>query len=162
MPTGDEISYFPFNFVLNDGDGGNRDNQIQWSTKANADGQWWNTPAQWPAVALAGRTMEAEDTTRVNIAVEELPGEIVLDQNYPNPFNPSTSIQFSLPASETVTLRVFDAMGRTVATLLDRKPHMAGKYTVQFNGAGLASGVYFYRLETGSSVLMTRRMLLIK
>ncbi len=162
LPTGDEISYFPFNFVLNDGDGGNRDNQIQWSTKANADGQWWNTPAQWPAVALVGRTMETEDTTRVDIAVEELPGEIVLDQNYPNPFNPSTSIQFSLPASETVTLRVFDAMGRTVATLLDRKPHMAGKYTVQFNGAGLASGVYFYRLETGSSVLMTRRMLLIK
>ena len=159
LPTGDEISYFPFNFVLNDGDGGNRDNQIQWSTKANADGQWWNTPAQWPAVALVGRTME----TGVNIAaVDELPGEIVLDQNYPNPFNPTTSIQFSLPASESVTLRVFDAMGRTVATLLDRKPHMAGKYTVQFNAEGLASGIYFYRLETGSSVLMTRRMVLIK
>lgn len=162
LPTGDEIGYFPFNFVLNDGDGGNRDNQIQWSTKANADGQWWNTPAQWPAVALVGRTMETEDTTRVNIAVEELPGEIVLDQNYPNPFNPTTSIQFSLPASESVTLRVFDAMGRTMATLLDRKPHMAGKYTVQFNAEGLSSGIYFYRLETGSSVLMTRRMVLIK
>lgn len=158
LPTGDEIGYFPFNFVLNDGDGGNRDNQIQWSTKANADGQWWNTPAQWPAVALVGRTME----TGVNVEVEELPGEIVLDQNYPNPFNPSTSIQFSLPASESVTLRVFDAMGRTVATLLDRKPHMAGKHTVQFNAEGLASGIYFYRLETGSSVLMTQRMVLIK
>ncbi|MXW15344.1 MAG: T9SS type A sorting domain-containing protein [Rhodothermaceae bacterium] len=162
LPTGDEISYFPFNFVLNDGDGGNRDAQIQWSIKSNADGQWWNTPAQWPPVALVGRTVETEDTTRVNIAVEELPGEIVLDQNYPNPFNPSTSIQFSLPASESVTLRVFDAMGRTVATLLDRKPHVAGKHTVQFNAEGMASGIYFYRLETGSSVLMTRRMILIK
>ncbi len=157
LPTGAEIRYFPFNFVLNDGDGGNRDAQIQWSIKSNADGQWWNTPAQWPAVALVGRATRVDITT-----IEELPGEITLDQNYPNPFNPSTSIQFSLPTSEIVTLRVFDAMGRTVATLLDRKSHAAGKHTVQFNAGGLASGVYFYRLETGSSVLMTRRMLLIK
>ncbi len=157
LPTGLDIAYYPFNFVLNDGDGANRDNQIQWSIKANADGAWWNTPAQWPAVALVGRG------TRTNIArVKELPDEIVLDQNYPNPFNPSTLIQFSLPASETVTLRVFDSLGRTVATLLDRKLHTAGKHTVQFNAAGLASGVYLYRLETGSSVLMTRRMTLIK
>ncbi len=162
LPTGDEIGYYPFNFVLNDGDGGNRDNQIQWSIKANADGQWWNTPAQWPAVALVGMATEDEDTTRVDVAVEELPGEIVLDQNYPNPFNPTTSIQFSLPAAETVTLRVFDSLGRTVTTLLDRKPHMAGKHMVQFDAEGLASGVYFYRLEAGSSVLMTRRMLLLK
>ncbi|MXZ17533.1 MAG: T9SS type A sorting domain-containing protein [Rhodothermaceae bacterium] len=158
LPSGDEIAYFPFNFVLNDGDGGNRDAQIQWSIRSNADGQWWNTPAQWPPVALVGMQME----TGVNIEVEELPGEIVLDQNYPNPFNPSTSIQFSLPVTESVTLSVFDAMGRTVATLLDRKPHVAGKHTVQFNAEGLASGIYFYRLETGSSVLMTRRMVLIK
>lgn len=157
LPTGSEIKYFPFNFALNDGDGGQRDNQIQWSTKANADGQWWNTPAQWPAVALAGRG------TRTDLApTEEIPDEIVLEQNYPNPFNPSTSIEFVLPASETVTLRVFDSLGRTVAMLLDRKLHTAGKHTIQFNAAGLASGVYLYRLEAGPSVLMTRRMLLVK
>lgn len=157
LPTGTDISYFPFNFVLNDGDGGNRDNQIQWSIKGNADGQWWNTPAQWPAVALAGRG------TRTDIAeTKALPDQIVLEQNYPNPFNPSTSIRFSLPASETVTLRVFDSLGRTVVTLLDQKLHAAGTHTVQFNAEGLASGVYLYRLEAGSSVLMTRPMLFVK
>ena len=157
LPTGSDISYFPFNFVLNDGDGGNRDNQIQWSLKGNADGQWWNTPAQWPAVALAGRG------TRTDVAeAQEIPEEITLEQNYPNPFNPSTSIRFTLPASESVTLRVYDTLGRSVATLLDQKPHTAGTHTVRFDGAGLASGVYLYRLEVGASVLMTRYMQLIK
>ncbi|MCY3488462.1 MAG: T9SS type A sorting domain-containing protein, partial [Bacteroidetes bacterium] len=84
------------------------------------------------------------------------------EQNYPNPFNPSTVIEFALPTAETVTLRVFDSMGRTVATLLNQKVHPAGFHTIQFNASGLASGVHLYRLETESSVLMTRRMLLIK
>ena len=54
LPSNDEIGYFPFNFVMNDNEGGGRDNQIQWSVKPNADGDWWKTPAQWPAVALVG------------------------------------------------------------------------------------------------------------
>ena len=285
LPTGSDVSYFPFNFVLNDGDGGNRDNQIQWSIKGNAGGLWYRTPAQWPAVALAGReaqggmmraeielsemaagaaittlsvdeagsqtyyvkltseptadvmvaitgqdgtdltldndgdastdfsgltfTMQNWDTAQavmmtaaidgdgdddmvtlvhtasstdmdydgktMNLEVtvtdvtqtsledaNELPKEIALDQNYPNPFNPSTSIQFALPESETVTLRVFDTLGRPVATLLNQKPHTAGMHTVSFEGSGLASGVYIYRLEVGASVVMTRYMQLIK
>ena len=103
------------------------------------------------------------DVTQTNLEdANELPREIALDQNYPNPFNPSTSIRFALPESETVTLRVYDTLGRPAATLLDQKPHTAGTYTVRFDGAGLASGVYLYRLEIGASVLMTRYMQLIK
>ena len=158
FPAGEEVKYFPFNFVLNDADGGTRDNQIQWSTKGNADGRWWNTPAQWPAVALSAPTSAPTSI----VGAEELPEEIILEQNYPNPFNPSTSIQFSLPASETITLRVFDSLGRTVSTLIDQKLHTAGTHTIQFNASGLASGIYLYRLEAGSSILMSRRMLLIK
>lgn len=171
LPTGDAIGYFPFNFVLNDGDGGNRDNQIQWSTKANADGQWWNTPAQWPAVALTGRVLqeeedveggEEEEDTSTNLAeLDELPDEIVLGQNYPNPFNPSTSIHFLLPKAESITLRVYDSMGRAVATILDQIPYTAGTHTVYFDATGLASGVYMYRLDAGEGAL-TRLMLLVK
>ncbi len=103
------------------------------------------------------------DVTQTNLEdANELPKEIALDQNYPNPFNPSTSIRFALPESETVTLRVYDTLGRPAATLLDQKPHTAGTHTVRFDGAGLASGVYLYRLEVGASVLMTRYMQLIK
>ena len=103
------------------------------------------------------------DVTQTNLEdANELPKEIALDQNYPNPFNPSTLIRFALPESETVTLRVYDTLGRPAATLLDQKPHTAGTHTVRFDGAGLASGVYLYRLEVGASVLMTRYMQLIK
>ncbi len=103
------------------------------------------------------------DVTQTNLEDDGgLPKEIALEQNYPNPFNPSTVIEFALPTAETVTLRVFDSMGRTVATLLNQKVHPAGFHTIQFNASGLASGVHLYRLETESSVLMTRRMLLIK
>ncbi|MXZ04418.1 MAG: T9SS type A sorting domain-containing protein, partial [Rhodothermaceae bacterium] len=110
-----------------------------------------------------GKTMNLEvtvtDVTQTSLEdANELPKEIALDQNYPNPFNPSTSIRFALPESESVTLRVFDTLGRPVATLLNQKPHTAGTHTVSFDGAGLASGVYIYRLEVGASVVMTRYM----
>jgi len=74
------------------------------------------------------------------------PSVFRLEQNYPNPFNPSTTIKFSIPSSEFVTLKVFDLLGREVATLVDEyKP--AGSYEVQFEGSSLSSGIYFYRLK---------------
>ena len=82
-----------------------------------------------------------------------LPAGVALDQNYPNPFNPATSIGYRLPASARVALRVFDLLGREVATLVDGV-QPAGYRTASFSGAGLASGVYIYRLTTpyGSQV----------
>ena len=157
LPSGTDIRYMPFNIALNDGDGANRDTQIQWSIKGNAGGQWWNTPAEWMTVAMAGRLT----VTDVEEA-EELPGSIALGQNYPNPFNPATSIQFALPASEKVTLRVFDLLGRPVATLLDGQTMAAGTHTVRFNGANLASGQYIYRLEAGGAYVESKWMVLVK
>ena len=156
-PTGTDIRFIPFNIALNDGDGGNRDTQIQWSIKGNADGQWWNTPAQWMTVAMAGRltvTSVEGDTP--------LPESIALEQNYPNPFNPATSIQFALPAADKVTLRVFDLLGRPVATLLDGQTMGAGTHKVRFNGQNLASGHYIYTLEAGGQYVESKRMVLIK
>ena len=79
-------------------------------------------------------------------------------QNYPNPFNPSTTIKFSIPNSQFVTLKVYDMLGREVTTLVNEgKP--AGNYEVKFNGNGLASGTYFYQIRAGNFVETTSYLL---
>ncbi len=95
---------------------------------------------------------ESEPTT--------LPNNITLFQNYPNPFNPSTVISFQLPVSSSVKLAVFDMLGRKIATLVDGKSP-AGLQEVTFNAQGLASGMYFYRLEANGFTL-TKRLTIIK
>jgi hypothetical protein len=76
-------------------------------------------------------------------------GRFDLNQNYPNPFNPSTSISFSLPTQSFVSLRVFDVIGREVATIVSEEMP-SGSYIRQWNAVGFPSGVYFYRLQAGS------------
>ncbi|MBI2418113.1 MAG: T9SS type A sorting domain-containing protein [Ignavibacteriales bacterium] len=83
-----------------------------------------------------------------------------LNQNYPNPFNPSTIISYQLQTSGDVKLIVYDMLGNTVATLVNGS-QTAGEHTVSFNAAGIASGVYFYRLQTGK-LNETRKMLLVR
>ena len=83
-----------------------------------------------------------------------------LFQNYPNPFNPSTKIEFSVPKSTFVTVKVFNLLGEEVATLASQELH-AGRYTVDWNASSAPSGVYFYRLTAGSSV-DTKKMLLLR
>jgi hypothetical protein len=84
----------------------------------------------------------------------------VLDQNYPNPFNPSTVIDYQLPVVSHVTLKVYDVLGRLVATLVDEK-QTAGEHSASFDARRLASGVYFCRLVAGSQIA-TRKMILLK
>ena len=71
-----------------------------------------------------------------------------LHQNYPNPFNPSTHISFDVQRNCHVTLKVYDVMGRRVSTLVNQQMEK-GHHTVQFNGEGLSSGIYHYRIEMG-------------
>ena len=89
-----------------------------------------------------------------------VPSAFVLEQNYPNPFNPVTTIRFTLPANSDVSLAVYSVLGQKVMTLIDR-PLGAGHHSVRFDGTGVASGVYFYRLSTGVGV-ETKRMMLIR
>jgi hypothetical protein len=83
-----------------------------------------------------------------------------LNQNYPNPFNPSTSIGYQITTQSYISLKVFDVLGREVATLVNenKKP---GSYEVEFDGSNLSSGLYFYRLQT-SNFLETKKLLLLK
>ncbi len=83
-----------------------------------------------------------------------------LKQNYPNPFNPTTNISYSIQKNGFVSLKVYDALGREVTTLVNEvKP--AGNYLVNFNAAGLASGIYFYRLQAGGFT-QNHKMILLK
>jgi hypothetical protein len=89
------------------------------------------------------------------------PHRFFLCQNYPNPFNPQTTISYSLPRESIVTLRVYDLIGREVATLLHNDREPAGNHEVSFGGATLPSGAYFYRLSA-EGCIETKRMVLIK
>jgi len=88
------------------------------------------------------------------------PRELGLSQNYPNPFNPTTEITFGLPRTTVATLKIFDVLGRDVATLKEGTMQ-AGEHRVTFDARNLPSGVYFCRLQSGSDT-RTRKMLLIK
>ncbi len=90
---------------------------------------------------------------------KNVPSEFTLQQNYPNPFNPSTTINFSLPTSQNVKLEVFNMLGETVATLIN-KPMSAGNHKYEFNASNINSGLYLYRITAGSFVEIKKMMLL--
>lgn len=89
-----------------------------------------------------------------------IPKTFALEQNYPNPFNPATSIKYQLPSPERVSIKIFDILGKEVATLVneDMEP---GYYEVRYDASNLASGLYFYRIEAGSFT-DTKKMILVK
>jgi hypothetical protein len=89
-----------------------------------------------------------------------LPLVFALRQNYPNPFNPSTTIRYELAKASRLTLRVYDLVGRLVATLVDgEKP--AGSYQVELNAGALPTGVYFYRMQT-QSFTTTKKLVVMR
>lgn len=92
--------------------------------------------------------------------IEQIPSFYSLHQNFPNPFNPVTVITYELPKDNHVSLKIFDAIGREVAELVNREQTI-GKYSVNFNGESLASGLYFYRLIAGDFV-ETKKMILLQ
>ncbi len=96
----------------------------------------------------------------MNTAVEDLPKLYAMKQNFPNPFNPSTVIHYELPQNSLVTLKVYDVLGNLVNTLVNQY-QTKGRYDINFNADNLASGIYFYRLQSGSFI-STKKMLLLK
>jgi type IX secretion system substrate protein len=90
-----------------------------------------------------------------------VPKVFALNQNFPNPFNPSTSIKFTVPVASVVNLKIYDALGREVSSLLNNYALAAGNYVYDFNAAGLTSGVYFYKLTAGD-FSDVKKMVLVK
>jgi hypothetical protein len=104
--------------------------------------------------------------TDVQPVDDRIPKEFALKQNFPNPFNPTTTIAFSLPKQETVTLQVFDMLGRLVTTLVDGKDLIPGNYEIVWDGKDrnnvqAASGVYLYRIQTHSFAAV-KKMVMVK
>jgi len=116
----------------------------------------WNSQAEEALVAKYYKGL----LTSVKLANNTLPKVFSLSQNYPNPFNPSTIINYALPQSGNVTLKVYNIIGQEVATLFQGF-QKAGSYTANFDASKLASGVYMYRLQAGQFDA-TKKMLYLK
>jgi hypothetical protein len=116
--------------------------------------------AEYAAIDAALTSGVPAGTDDVESNVAALPAGFEMSQNYPNPFNPTTKISYTVPQASDVTLKVYDSMGREVATLVDGYK-AASSYEVKFDGANLASGVYFYTLEA-KDFKTTNKMMLLK
>ncbi|MBN8572021.1 MAG: T9SS type A sorting domain-containing protein [Ignavibacteria bacterium] len=89
-----------------------------------------------------------------------VPKKFNLSQNYPNPFNPTTRINYELPITNYVSIKIYDINGKVVVNLVNENKQ-AGYYTLEFNGANLSSGMYFYRIEAGEFSAV-KKMVLVK
>ena len=151
LPAGNKIAFFAYDPLSLNSD---TENEVEYfwygfmNTAPHAEPllDWFGIPVE----------VEKED--------DLLPKAYILSQNYPNPFNPSTIIKYALGGRQLVTLKVFDLLGREVATLVnEEKP--AGNYEVEFKSPvgslQLASGIYFYRLQAGSYI-ETKKMIYLK
>ncbi|MDR3666796.1 MAG: T9SS type A sorting domain-containing protein [Ignavibacteriaceae bacterium] len=113
------------------------------------------------AGGIAGVVIKYSTPTSVNPENNLIPADYKVSQNFPNPFNPSTVINYQLPQSSYVSLKVYNSLGQEVATLVNGFIS-AGTHDVQFNASNLSSGVYFYVIKAGDSFFQTKKMMLIK
>lgn len=112
-----------------------------------------------PVVGLSNSVIPFSSEGHENLE-NNIPFTYSLNQNYPNPFNPSTFIEYSIANADKVELKVYDLLGREVATLVNEIQN-PGSYNVMFNASGLSSGIYFYRIVSGS-FSQVRKMILVK
>jgi len=116
--------------------------------------------ARWTLLGDPALVIKSRGTASNDDPPAGMPSDYVLDQNFPNPFNPSTTIQYALPHATFVRLSVFNTLGQRVAVLRDGVQE-AGYHQAEFDGAHVSSGVYYYRIETGSFTAM-KKMMLVK
>lgn len=115
----------------------------------------WGLINTWEALKL-GRNL-----TGVSTHTTEIVNGYSLSQNYPNPFNPTTNLEFRISDLGFVTLKVFDIVGKEIATLVNERKS-PGRYSVKFNGNNFSSGIYYYSLYVNGTVMQTRKMMLVK
>ncbi|MFN0156938.1 MAG: T9SS type A sorting domain-containing protein [Bacteroidota bacterium] len=122
------------------------------NTDANNNSDWVILPSTF-GVPNQGQTVSVQD-------VDFVPRKFTLNQNFPNPFNPTSTIRFDLPNSNDVVLKVYDVLGKEIATLVN-EALVPGTHETTFDGSELASGIYFYRIQAGQFV-ETRMLVLLK
>jgi len=144
---------FSFQLQIDDNDGAGRTHTANWwYSPANAD---WQNTLQWGDAKLGPGGSTGVDSKSPSVVAG-----YELAQNYPNPFNPSTEISFTLAKSGKVKLAVYELLGKEIAVLVNGMRN-AGSQTATFNAKNFSSGVYFYKLEAGNTVL-AKKMILLK
>lgn len=156
----------------------NKEGVLQWNESYNFE-DYLSTPTDLIVdnsgnVIVAGYSSKAGEEWIWSIVKYKQPGFIPLDvkddvkpplefalyQNYPNPFNPVTTIKYQIPQSGTVTIKVYDVLGKEIATLANEEKS-AGSYEVKFDASRLSSGVYFYKIRAGEYISV-RKMILLR
>jgi hypothetical protein len=173
---------------LTDNDSGQRDNMLQWSA-GFADGAWNNAQKHGKVTLLADHKLKYEavcahtEVTVVNDSeyvwyfggtsvsvgpeqISKIPKSFTLSQNFPNPFNPNTIIRYSLNETDNVSLNIYDINGQMVRSLISNLIQNPGTYQINWNakdekGTAVTSGVYYYQIKHGSSVI-TKKMILLR
>lgn len=156
----DEGWVIDFSSLLHTTDGG-----VTWITQSSENANvlhglaFFGTGNGW-AVGEQGTILHYGGGTWAEPVEDFVPAEFTLHQNFPNPFNATTTLIYELPHAGLVSLRVFDLLGREVAVLEDRVVQ-AGNHRVMFDGSGLATGIYFSRLEA-EEFSQTKKLILLK
>lgn len=143
----------PIDFSVNDNDGTGREGILTYSP-ANQD-QSWGDFSRW-TYTWVGTKMYV---TGVQITNEGPVSDYALSQNYPNPFNPTTTIKYSIAKPGMVSLKIYDVVGREVATLVNQEQG-TGSYQVTFDASRLSSGLYLYRIQAGDFSAVNKMMLI--
>jgi hypothetical protein len=157
--TPDNFSTIPNSFVPGHGTTV-EPHQYSWIDPTTTHGTWYYRLKQIDLDGSIHYSDPVHVSVLTNVQHAEMPNEFVLHQNYPNPFNPSTKIRYEISEISHVTLKVFDVLGREVATLVN-EAQVPGAYATHFSGENLPSGIYFYTLQAGSFTA-TRKLILMK
>ncbi len=145
--------------LIKTSDGGN--NWSVFTTPLDSlNGMHFISSALGYAVGVRGRILRYGFPIGINNISSNVPGKFSLSQNYPNPFNPNTVIRFQVQIAGFVSLKVYDVSGKEVETIINEKLN-PGTYEASFEGSGLNSGVYFYKISAGS-FSETKKMILLK
>ncbi|MDP3580833.1 MAG: T9SS type A sorting domain-containing protein, partial [Ignavibacteria bacterium] len=128
-------------------------------------GWYWLTNSETTSAVYIIRAYVTNDLTGIEDEIEILPSSFTLSQNYPNPFNPSTVISYQLPKQSRVQIKIYDAIGNEIRSLIDEEKS-AGKYNILWDsrnnyGTRVSSGVYFYKI-TADGFAQTKKMILMK
>jgi len=143
----------PIEPTFHDNDGAGWEGNLVGSP-TNTDNAW-QTPSVWSSTWIGDRS-----TVGIDGDADVIANEFALYHNYPNPFNPVTTIEFSIPETQQVALKVYNLMGREAVTLVDGELQ-AGYHTTKWHAGNMASGIYFYRLISEKKAI-TQKMILMK
>ena len=133
---------------------------LYWQLAGKFTIKLFNNASHFIASLIYTAWINAGSPTSVVPVGTSIPEKFYLEQNYPNPFNPATNIRYELPISNYVSLKIYDALGNEIESLVNENQN-AGSYSITFNAANYPSGVYFYKLKAGD-FSETRRMVLVK